>query len=564
MGSLRDLTLKIGANVDPLKAGLADAKGQLGGFQNSIKSLGPAIAGAFSVGAVMAFGKAAFAASEEQERANRRMMNAVGGNISQYEELTAQAEQLRSSTGIDDAAIMQIQMLGRSADLTTQQIKDITAASIELASKTDGDLQSAYMALVKTYTGVLGKSLKGMGQDFNNLSEEQLKSGDAIKLVLKKFSGGAADTASAVDILKSNWGEFMESVGNSISKVLNPALEKTNDVIKKLKQLKNGEYNPASFSGNNPYFGPKTFTTYKIDVYEPGSASMEQARKAAEEVQRNYDNWQQNYDAAVKKRKEAEKERLDLIKKQNEALEEQMRKIHDLDKIAKDNVKYTDITFKEMGWATNDVQLLQPKGLSFSNSLASRTKTATGSAAEGAALTEDNIAAVEALNEKLKEQQAMAGLATDAIVGLGDAFGSLAATGELSMKELVLTTIGGIKQIINAKLAEAIAGQIANGSSKGLPGLLLAGIGISAVYAMFSQLPAFAHGGIVGGNTYAGDSKMARVNSGEMILNGTQQAALFAIANGGGVGGRELYATIKSGDIYLSNKRGSYLSQRRG
>jgi tape measure domain-containing protein len=47
----------------------------------------------------------------------------------------------------------------------------------------------------------------------------------------------------------------------------------------------------------------------------------------------------------------------------------------------------------------------------------------------------------------------------------------------------------------------------------------------------------YATGGIVGGNSYSGDNVMARVNSGEMILNKQQQAQLFSMANGKGGGG---------------------------
>lgn len=43
----------------------------------------------------------------------------------------------------------------------------------------------------------------------------------------------------------------------------------------------------------------------------------------------------------------------------------------------------------------------------------------------------------------------------------------------------------------------------------------------------------YAEGGIIGGTSYAGDKMIARVNSGEMILNGQQQARLFEIANTG-------------------------------
>lgn len=49
-----------------------------------------------------------------------------------------------------------------------------------------------------------------------------------------------------------------------------------------------------------------------------------------------------------------------------------------------------------------------------------------------------------------------------------------------------------------------------------------------------SMQPKFANGGIVPGSSYSGDMVQARVNSGEMILNHSQQAQLFKIANGGG------------------------------
>jgi len=65
------------------------------------------------------------------------------------------------------------------------------------------------------------------------------------------------------------------------------------------------------------------------------------------------------------------------------------------------------------------------------------------------------------------------------------------------------------------------------------------------VFKTFSQ-SGFAGGGIVGGRLYTGDRLTARVNSGEMILNGSQQARLFELANspaGGAAGGFD-YETL--------------------
>lgn len=43
----------------------------------------------------------------------------------------------------------------------------------------------------------------------------------------------------------------------------------------------------------------------------------------------------------------------------------------------------------------------------------------------------------------------------------------------------------------------------------------------------------FAEGGVVGGSTYSGDVKMARINSGEMVINQTDQRALYDAIHGG-------------------------------
>ena len=61
--------------------------------------------------------------------------------------------------------------------------------------------------------------------------------------------------------------------------------------------------------------------------------------------------------------------------------------------------------------------------------------------------------------------------------------------------------------------------------------------GLAQLTAMVSTVKGFATGGIVGGTSYTGDRQYIRVNSGEMILNGQQQARLFSMINSGGGGG---------------------------
>lgn len=67
------------------------------------------------------------------------------------------------------------------------------------------------------------------------------------------------------------------------------------------------------------------------------------------------------------------------------------------------------------------------------------------------------------------------------------------------------------------------------------------GIQLATVAAQTIQ--GFESGGVVGGNSYTGDNVMARVNSGEMVLNRQQQTNLFDQINRGNSGGETVVHT---------------------
>ena len=129
-----------------------------------------------------------------------------------------------------------------------------------------------------------------------------------------------------------------------------------------------------------------------------------------------------------------------------------------------------------------------------------------------------------------------------AIGGVQNIIIDFAKTGKTSFQSLVTSMLSGIRSIINGLIAQALAGQLAANSKFGLPGLIMAGIGMAAVEGLVGSLPAFASGGIVQGSSYGGDQVHAMVNSGEMILNAGQQGNLFDMINAGrgGSGGGEV------------------------
>lgn len=96
-----------------------------------------------------------------------------------------------------------------------------------------------------------------------------------------------------------------------------------------------------------------------------------------------------------------------------------------------------------------------------------------------------------------------------------------------------------------SKSGEAIAGATASGAKMPFPYNLVAiAMGVAAVVAALATITgAYANGGVVGGSQYAGDALLARVNSGEMILTGSQQKNLFNLLDKGAT------SNISSGNV---------------
>lgn len=75
------------------------------------------------------------------------------------------------------------------------------------------------------------------------------------------------------------------------------------------------------------------------------------------------------------------------------------------------------------------------------------------------------------------------------------------------------------------------------------------GAAVAGAIAMAKSNGKYAKGGIVPGSSFTGDRVTAQVNSGEMILNKTQQARLFKLANGGAVGGNQVEFHISGTEL---------------
>ena len=151
----------------------------------------------------------------------------------------------------------------------------------------------------------------------------------------------------------------------------------------------------------------------------------------------------------------------------------------------------------------------------------------------------------------IKENEAYA----DSFIEISNAIGMMSGAfqgNSNSVEQWAISTFGNIAQMIVQLQSLATAQGVASAFAAPWPANIAAVASVVATVAsIFSSLPKFEDGGIVGGNSYFGDKLLARVNSGEMILNRQQQATLLNMT----AGGAEItlgVSRIQGADIYLS------------
>ena len=161
--------------------------------------------------------------------------------------------------------------------------------------------------------------------------------------------------------------------------------------------------------------------------------------------------------------------------------------------------------------------------------------------------------------KKIAEMNAALGHTGEIFSSLGGIMGSFGN----EMGAWIMNSIGSVAQMVKELQSLATARGVAEAASKPFP-LNLAAMAtvVATVASIFSSLPKFADGGVVGGSSFFGDKLLARVNSGEMILNQGQQARLLSMTEGGNVrvtgdvrlNGKDIYISLRNYMASSGNK----------
>ena len=187
--------------------------------------------------------------------------------------------------------------------------------------------------------------------------------------------------------------------------------------------------------------------------------------------------------------------------------------------------------------------------------------------------------------KKLKKLKKASEGTTETIQAMGSMFESvgkmtddetaMVMQGLASITGSIAEAVPAIMSLVGAKSAEAIANGLAESSKVKFPANIpaiattIATI-MSVIGTIASVAGSFAEGGIISGGSQIGDQMVAKVNSGEMIINGKQQQNLWkAISTGNFEGQRENTVTVtnvrvKGSDLYLALKNYSKVKSKSG
>ena len=221
-------TKKTADGFKKLDAIMNEASNTASGFANKIKDTASsnglyvaaavgAIAATKKIGEVMRECTDAFHVQEDAENAlaiaarNNPYLDgqAVAG-------LKAFASELQSVSEIGDETSIKLMAQLAAAGRTESQIKDIMKAAADYAAGTGTDIQSAVQTLNATFSGqagALGRQIEGI----KNLTDEQLKNGDAVKLIAKHYNGLASELANVKEQAENAKGDFKEMIGTLIA-----------------------------------------------------------------------------------------------------------------------------------------------------------------------------------------------------------------------------------------------------------------------------------------------------------------------------------------------------------
>lgn len=218
-------------NIKVTTQGATKAKQELGGLSGSINKMGKAVGIAttayFGARGLISGLSTVITLAGEQEQAEKKLSFALGRTS---KALLDQATALQKTTRFgDEATIAQMGFLA-SIGFTEEKIKEVIPVAMDLAEATGMSLESAVRNTAKTFSGMAGE-LGELVPQIRELTAEQMKAGDAVKVMGELFEGQASAQAETLTGKLEQTKNAIGDAGESLGELLAPTVILTANAV---------------------------------------------------------------------------------------------------------------------------------------------------------------------------------------------------------------------------------------------------------------------------------------------------------------------------------------------
>ena len=243
----KQVSIKINADSSNAEKGLDKVSKKLKDLSKSaplkgMANLGAAVSGvgvAFSavtksVGAVVDALGECNEAYKVQEKAEKSLEVAARNNPyldgKSVAALKNYASELQSISDYGDEQLLPLMTKLAASGRTQEQIMQIMSASVDMAASGAVSLDEAVSGLNKTFAGEAGR-LSALSPKIKDLTQEQLKNGEAVRLLAQQYKGMAKETADTGTQMKNAIGDVKEMLGDVVHTFLTPIQESATSIL---------------------------------------------------------------------------------------------------------------------------------------------------------------------------------------------------------------------------------------------------------------------------------------------------------------------------------------------
>lgn len=159
-------------------------------------------------------------------------------NAQSVRQLKNFASELQNIGTIGDEQLLPLMAQLTAAGRTQAEIQEIMSAALDISASGVMSMESAVKNLNKTFSGLSGELGESVPQ-IKNLTKEQLKNGEAVKVIAEQYKGMAEETAKATGSgqqLSNAIGDLKEQLGMGFAAIIAPVQRLFTNLVNKVTE----------------------------------------------------------------------------------------------------------------------------------------------------------------------------------------------------------------------------------------------------------------------------------------------------------------------------------------